>query len=73
MKLKIKVCDKIKITIAIKTSNIVKNVKIILFPDGEDPDSFAHKLEQEEFQKFLNENSWKIRKGLSGRREKFLE
>ena len=32
------------------------NVKIILFPDGEDPDSYAHKLEQEEFQKFLNEN-----------------
>ena len=23
------------------------NVKIILFPDGEDPDSYAHKLEQE--------------------------
>ena len=32
------------------------NVKIILFPDGEDPDSYAHKLEQEEFQKFLKEN-----------------
>ena len=31
LKLKIKVRDKIKIKIPIKTSNIVKNVKIILF------------------------------------------
>ena len=31
LKLKIKVRDKIKITIPIKTSNIVRNVKIISF------------------------------------------
>ncbi|MBC8266810.1 MAG: DNA primase [Flavobacteriales bacterium] len=33
------------------------NVKVVLFPDGEDPDSFAHKCSQEELKNFLDENS----------------
>lgn len=33
------------------------NVKSVLFPDGEDPDSFAQKTSSEEFQKFLADNA----------------
>lgn len=32
------------------------NVKIVLLPDGEDPDSYSKKVSNEEFLKFLNEN-----------------
>ncbi|HEX2970470.1 MAG TPA: DNA primase [Bacteroidales bacterium] len=32
------------------------NVKIVLLPDGEDPDSYSRKVSYEEFQKYLNEN-----------------
>ena len=33
------------------------NVKIVLFPEGEDPDSFCIKKSKEDFISFLNENS----------------
>lgn len=33
------------------------NVKICVFPDGEDPDSFARKNSQDELQKYLQENA----------------
>jgi DNA primase len=33
------------------------NVRVLLFPDGEDPDSFSRKVGTTEFQKFLKENS----------------
>jgi DNA primase len=33
------------------------NVRVLLFPDGEDPDSYSRKLGTSEFQKFLKENS----------------
>lgn len=33
------------------------NVRTVLFPDGEDPDSFARKHTMDEFQSFLKENS----------------
>jgi DNA primase len=32
------------------------NVKIVLLPDGEDPDSYSKKVSNEEFMKFLKEN-----------------
>lgn len=32
------------------------NVKIVLLPDGEDPDSYSRKVSNEDFLKFLNEN-----------------
>ncbi len=32
------------------------NVKIVLLPDGEDPDSYSKKVSNEEFKKFLAEN-----------------
>lgn len=32
------------------------NVKIVLIPDGEDPDSYSKKVSKEEFTKFLKEN-----------------
>ncbi len=32
------------------------NVKIVMFPKGEDPDSYSKKLSQEEYLKFLSEN-----------------
>jgi len=32
------------------------NVKIVLLPDGEDPDSYSKKVSNEEFNKFLKEN-----------------
>lgn len=32
------------------------NVRVILFPDGEDPDSYSRKLGSGDFQKFLKEN-----------------
>jgi DNA primase len=32
------------------------NVKIVLLPDGEDPDSYSKKVSNEEFRKFLKEN-----------------
>jgi len=32
------------------------NVKIVMFPNGEDPDSYSKKLSQEEYLKFLSEN-----------------
>ena len=32
------------------------NVKIITFPEGEDPDSYSHKLSQEEFSNYLKNN-----------------
>lgn len=32
------------------------NVKIVLLPDGEDPDSYSKKVSNEEFTKFLKEN-----------------
>lgn len=32
------------------------NVKIVLLPDGEDPDSYSKKVSNEEFAKFLHEN-----------------
>jgi len=32
------------------------NVKIVLIPDNEDPDSYSKKLSNEEFLKFLKEN-----------------
>lgn len=33
------------------------NVRTVLFPDGEDPDSYSRKLDEVEFQKFIEENS----------------
>src|SRR5260221_11992858 len=33
------------------------NVRVALFPDGEDPDSFSRKVGTTEFQKFLKENT----------------
>lgn len=33
------------------------NVKIVLFPDGEDPDSFARKNHPDEVEKFIRENT----------------
>lgn len=33
------------------------NVKIVLFPDGEDPDSYARKTSSTELEKFLNESA----------------
>ncbi len=33
------------------------NVKVVLFPEGEDPDSYAKQLSTEEFSRFLKENS----------------
>jgi DNA primase len=33
------------------------NVKVLLFPDGEDPDSFARKTGNEDLKKFIKENS----------------
>lgn len=32
------------------------NVRVVLFPDGEDPDSFSRKSSKEELQEFLNQN-----------------
>jgi DNA primase len=32
------------------------NVKVVLFPDGEDPDSFSKKLSKKELKDFINEN-----------------
>jgi DNA primase len=32
------------------------NVKIVLLPDGEDPDSYSKKVSNEEFQKYIKEN-----------------
>ena len=32
------------------------NVKVVLFPDGEDPDSYAHQLSNEDFKSYLNDN-----------------
>lgn len=33
------------------------NVKVLLFPDGEDPDSFSKKVSTEELKKFIRENA----------------
>lgn len=33
------------------------NVKVLLFPDGEDPDSFSKRVSQEELKTFISENS----------------
>ena len=33
------------------------NVRVLLFPDGEDPDSFSKKIGQEELKTFIKENS----------------
>jgi len=33
------------------------NVRVALFPDGEDPDSYSRKVGTTEFQKFLKENT----------------
>ena len=32
------------------------NVKVVLFPEGEDPDSYAHQLSNEDFKSYLNDN-----------------
>ena len=32
------------------------NVKVVLFPDGEDPDSFAKRMSKRELQEYINEN-----------------
>lgn len=32
------------------------NIKVLLFPDGEDPDSFSHKHNATEFQKYIQDN-----------------
>ncbi|MDF1548821.1 MAG: DNA primase [Bacteroidales bacterium] len=32
------------------------NVKVVLFPDGEDPDSFSKKMSKRELKEFINEN-----------------
>jgi len=32
------------------------NVKVVLFPDGEDPDSFSKKMSKRELQEFINDN-----------------
>ncbi len=32
------------------------NVKVVLFPDGEDPDSFSHKLSKAEFKEYIESN-----------------
>ncbi|MDO4818834.1 MAG: toprim domain-containing protein, partial [Prevotella sp.] len=33
------------------------NIRVVLFPDGDDPDSFARKHTAEEYQKFIDDNS----------------
>jgi len=33
------------------------NVKIVMFPEGEDPDSYSKKLSQEEYKKYLKDNA----------------
>ncbi|MFT7612468.1 MAG: DNA primase [Parvicellaceae bacterium] len=33
------------------------NVKVVLFPDGEDPDSYSHSVSSTEFETYLEENS----------------
>lgn len=33
------------------------NVRVLLFPDGDDPDSYSKKVTQEEFKQFIKENS----------------
>lgn len=33
------------------------NIKVVLLPDGEDPDSFSRKMNAIDFRKFLNDNS----------------
>ena len=33
------------------------NVKIVMFPEGEDPDSYSKKLSQEDFINYLIENT----------------
>lgn len=32
------------------------NVKVVLFPDGEDPDSFSHKMSKTEFKEYIENN-----------------
>ena len=32
------------------------NVKVVIFPEGEDPDSYSHKLSTEDFKSYLEEN-----------------
>ena len=32
------------------------NVKVVLFPEGEDPDSYAHQLSNEDFKSYLDDN-----------------
>ena len=32
------------------------NIKVVLFPEGEDPDSYAHQLSNEDFKSYLNDN-----------------
>tara|TARA_B100001093_G_scaffold169774_1_gene162500 strand:+ start:2252 stop:4189 length:1938 start_codon:yes stop_codon:yes gene_type:complete len=32
------------------------NVKVVIFPEGEDPDSYSHKLSTEDFKSYLDEN-----------------
>ena len=33
------------------------NVKVVMFPQGEDPDSYSKKLSQEDFTNYLSENT----------------
>ena len=33
------------------------NVKVVLFPDGDDPDSYSHKVSSEEFESYLKDNA----------------
>ena len=33
------------------------NVKVVMFPKGEDPDSYSKKLSQEDFTNYLSENT----------------
>lgn len=33
------------------------NVKVVLFPDGDDPDSFSHKVSSFEFKEFITQNA----------------
>lgn len=33
------------------------NVKVVLFPDGDDPDSFSHKVSSFEFKEFISQNA----------------
>lgn len=33
------------------------NVKVVLFPDGEDPDSYSHKVSSDEFEAYLSEHA----------------